>query len=192
MEIVIRATVVFFFLWLLVRALGKRELAEMSAFELVLLVVMGDIVQQGITEADMSATGAVLAAGTLALWILQFSYLSFRSRGAGRGRPGRTGSRATTRRGARRPVHFFARPAGRADPIRGAWRLNRGFGMTRSGYMPVSRPRRSGCPYPVPAPVTGAAPTRPVLPAGSAREVTSQRTPGSGARCGPRTRPGRC
>ena len=83
MEIVVRATVVFFFLWLLLRALGKRELAEMSAFELVLLVVMGDLVQQGITEEDMSVTGTVLAVGTLALWILLFSFLAFKSRRAG-------------------------------------------------------------------------------------------------------------
>jgi len=81
-EIVIRATVVFLFLWAILRALGKRELAEMSAFELVLLIVMGDLVQQGITEEDMSVFGSVLAVGTLAIWVLVLSYLSFRSKQA--------------------------------------------------------------------------------------------------------------
>lgn len=80
MEIVVRATVIFFFLWGLTRALGKRELAEMSAFELVLLVVVGDLIQQGVTEEDYSLTGAVLAAGTIGIWVLVFGYAAFRSK----------------------------------------------------------------------------------------------------------------
>ena len=78
MEIVVRATIVFFFLWVLTRSLGKRELAEMTAFELVVLVVMGDLVQQGVTQEDMSLTGAVLAVGTIGLWVALFSWISFR------------------------------------------------------------------------------------------------------------------
>ena len=83
MEIVIRAAIVFFFLWALTRAMGKRELAEMSAFELVLLVVIGDLVQQGVTQEDMSVTGAMLAVGTIALLTLLFSFVGFRWRRAG-------------------------------------------------------------------------------------------------------------
>lgn len=49
MEIVFRAAVVFLFLWILLRALGKRELTELTPFELVLVIVMGDAAQQGIT-----------------------------------------------------------------------------------------------------------------------------------------------
>lgn len=82
MEIVLRATVIYFFLWLLTRSLGKRELAEMTAFELLLLVVVGDLIQQGVTQEDMSITGAVLAVGTIGLWILLFSWLGYRSKGA--------------------------------------------------------------------------------------------------------------
>jgi uncharacterized membrane protein YcaP (DUF421 family) len=67
MEIVLRAAVVYALLWGLLRAMGKRELAEATAFELVLLVVLGDIVQQGVTQEDMSITGAALAAGTMGL-----------------------------------------------------------------------------------------------------------------------------
>lgn len=80
MEIVVRASVVFFFLWGLTRALGKRELSEMSAFELVLLVVVGDLIQQGVTQEDYSLTGALLAAGTIGLWVLLFSYAAFKWR----------------------------------------------------------------------------------------------------------------
>jgi uncharacterized membrane protein YcaP (DUF421 family) len=80
MEIVIRSAVVYFALWVLLRAMGKRELSEMGAFDLILLVVMGDLIQQGATQEDMSLTGAVLAVGTLAMWILVFAYLSWRFR----------------------------------------------------------------------------------------------------------------
>lgn len=80
MEIVLRSTAIFFFIWLLTRALGKRELAEMTAFELILLVTVGDLVQQGVTQEDMSLTGAGLAVGTIAIWILVFGYVSFRWR----------------------------------------------------------------------------------------------------------------
>lgn len=90
MEIVIRASILYFLIWGLIRALGKRELSEMSAFELVLLVTIGDLVQQGVTQEDYSITGAFLAIGTLGFWILVWSYLSFRfprTRGAIEGRP---------------------------------------------------------------------------------------------------------
>jgi len=90
MEIVIRSAIVFFFLWLVTRAMGKRELAQMSAFELVLLVVFGDLVQQGVTQEDMSVTGAVLAVGTIAFLTVLFSFVSYRWKPAGQlisGRP---------------------------------------------------------------------------------------------------------
>jgi uncharacterized membrane protein YcaP (DUF421 family) len=80
MEIVLRATAIYFFLWALTRGLGKRELAEMTAFELLLLVVVGDLIQQGVTQEDTSVTGAILAVGTIGVWILAFSWLSFRYR----------------------------------------------------------------------------------------------------------------
>ncbi len=82
MELIVRATVIYFFLWALTRGLGKRELAEMTAFELVLLMVMGDLIQQGVTQEDTSITGAILAVGTIGIWILVFSWLGYRFRPA--------------------------------------------------------------------------------------------------------------
>jgi uncharacterized membrane protein YcaP (DUF421 family) len=78
MEILVRATVIFFFLWSLTRGMGKRELSQMTAFELLVLVTVGDLVQQGVTQEDMSLTGAVLAVGTFAFWSLVFAYLAFK------------------------------------------------------------------------------------------------------------------
>ena len=78
MEVVIRAAVMFAVLWLVTRAVGKRELGQLSAFELVLLVTMGDLVQQGITQEDYSVSGAVIAVGTFALLSVGLSYASWR------------------------------------------------------------------------------------------------------------------
>ncbi len=82
MEIILRATFIYFFLWAVTRAVGKRELSEMTAFELILLVTMGDLIQQGATQEDMSLTGAALAVSTLALWIVVFAYVTWRFKGA--------------------------------------------------------------------------------------------------------------
>jgi uncharacterized membrane protein YcaP (DUF421 family) len=79
-EIVLRAAAVYLILWALLRVMGKRELAEMTAFELVILVVLGDIVQQGVTQEDMSVTGAILAIATMGLLAAGSSALSQRGR----------------------------------------------------------------------------------------------------------------
>ena len=81
MELVIRATFIYFFLWLVGRGVGKRELSQLTAFELILLVVMGDMVQQGVTQEDMSITGAILVISTMTFWIVVMSYLSFKLKG---------------------------------------------------------------------------------------------------------------
>jgi uncharacterized membrane protein YcaP (DUF421 family) len=80
MEIIIRTVVIFFFILILTRAMGKKELSELTAFELILLVTIGDLVQQGVTQEDQSLTGAMLAVGTLGLLIVSLSWLSFRWR----------------------------------------------------------------------------------------------------------------
>ena len=79
MEIIARATVIYFFLWLLTRGLRKRALADLAPFEMILLVTLGDIVQQGVTQEDFSLTGAILAASTMAFWVTVFTWLSWRS-----------------------------------------------------------------------------------------------------------------
>ena len=80
MEIVLRSAAVFVFLWFLTRIIGKKELAEISSFELVLLVVIGDLVQQGVTQEDMSVTGSTLAVATMGLLAAGSSYVGFRFR----------------------------------------------------------------------------------------------------------------
>jgi uncharacterized membrane protein YcaP (DUF421 family) len=78
MDIVIRAVVLFLFVWFVTRSVGRRELSTLEPFDLILLVVLGDLIQQGVTQNDFSVTGAVLAGGTFAAMTVLFSYLSFR------------------------------------------------------------------------------------------------------------------
>jgi uncharacterized membrane protein YcaP (DUF421 family) len=77
-DIVPRAALAFLFIFLLTRIVGRRELSTMEPFDLILLVVLGDLVQQGVTQSDYSLTGLVLAAGTMALLTVLVSYVSFR------------------------------------------------------------------------------------------------------------------
>ncbi|MGH9277223.1 MAG: DUF421 domain-containing protein [Acidimicrobiales bacterium] len=78
MGLVVRATLIYFFLWLIARGVGKRELSQLTAFELILLVIMGDLIQQGVTLEDTSLTGAIIVLSTLAFWVVVFAYLSWR------------------------------------------------------------------------------------------------------------------
>jgi len=78
MDIVIRASVMFVLVYGLLRLLGKRELGQMSPFEFVTLIVMGDLIQQGVTHQDFSLTGATLAICTFAAWSLAMSVISHR------------------------------------------------------------------------------------------------------------------
>jgi uncharacterized membrane protein YcaP (DUF421 family) len=80
MDIVLRAAVAFVFVFLLLRVLGRRELSTLEPFDVILLVVIGDLVQQGVTQSDMSLTGTTLAVGTFALLVVATSWLSFRFR----------------------------------------------------------------------------------------------------------------
>jgi uncharacterized membrane protein YcaP (DUF421 family) len=78
MEIVIRALVIFAFLWVVTRAVGRSTLGELSTFELLLYVTMGDLVQQAVTQQDYSITGAVLAVGTFAALTVALSWTQWR------------------------------------------------------------------------------------------------------------------
>ena len=78
MDLVIRAAVMFFFVYLLTRIIGRRELSSLQPFDLIMLVMIGDLVQQGVTQNDFSVTGAFLVGGTIALLTVLVSYASFR------------------------------------------------------------------------------------------------------------------
>jgi|SRR5690348_1178076 uncharacterized membrane protein YcaP (DUF421 family) len=78
MDIVGRGVVVFVFLFLLMRIMGRRELSSLEPFDLILLIILGDAVQQGLTQDDYSLTGAMLAVGTIGILQVATSYANFR------------------------------------------------------------------------------------------------------------------
>lgn len=78
MEIVVRALVVFGFLWVVTRAVGRSTLGELSTFELLLYVTMGDLVQQAVTQQDYSVTAGMLAVSTFALLTVALSWPQWR------------------------------------------------------------------------------------------------------------------
>jgi uncharacterized membrane protein YcaP (DUF421 family) len=78
MDIVLRALVVYLFVLVLTRAVGRRELSTLEPFDLILLVMIGDLVQQGVTQNDFSVTGSLLAVGTIGVLTVVFSYLPWR------------------------------------------------------------------------------------------------------------------
>ena len=84
MDIVFRAIVLFAFLLLVMRVSGRRELSSLTPFDLLLLVIVGDLIQQGVTQSDTSVTGAMIAVATIAGLSVFSSWLSFRWRGARR------------------------------------------------------------------------------------------------------------
>jgi uncharacterized membrane protein YcaP (DUF421 family) len=78
MDLVLRAIVVFAFVLLLTRVIGKRELGTLEPFDLILLIVLGDALQHGLTQDDYSLTGAMLVVGTIAILQVFVSWLSYR------------------------------------------------------------------------------------------------------------------
>jgi uncharacterized membrane protein YcaP (DUF421 family) len=80
MEVVYRAAFIFGFLWLITRISGRATLGELSTFQLLLYVTMGDLVQQAVTQQDYSVTSAVLAVSVFTLLTIAVSWANARFR----------------------------------------------------------------------------------------------------------------
>src|ERR1044072_107022 len=80
MDIVLRAAVAFAFIFFLTRIVGRRELSSLEPFDLIMLIVLGDLVQQGVTPSAYSVTGLILVAGTIGLLQVAVSYVNYRFR----------------------------------------------------------------------------------------------------------------
>ena len=78
MDLVLRTIFVFFLILVVTRAVGRRELSSMEPFDLILLVVIGDLVQQGVTQSDNSLTGTTIVIVTMAALVVFTAWLSFR------------------------------------------------------------------------------------------------------------------
>jgi uncharacterized membrane protein YcaP (DUF421 family) len=80
MDLVFRALILFGGVYILLRVVGRRELAQMAPIDFILLIVLGDAIQQGLTQDDYSVTGALLVIFTIAAIQVSLGYLTFRSK----------------------------------------------------------------------------------------------------------------
>src|SRR3954454_198107 len=78
MDLILRTAFGFVFVYVLTRLIGRRELGKLQPFDLILFIVIGDLVQQGITQSDYSVTGLTLVVSTIALLTVFTSYVSYR------------------------------------------------------------------------------------------------------------------
>ena len=78
MDLVLRAAFAFAFVLLLTRVVGRRELSSLEPFDVIMLVMIGDLVQQGVTQNDFSLTGMLLVGSTIALLTVATSFAGFR------------------------------------------------------------------------------------------------------------------
>jgi uncharacterized membrane protein YcaP (DUF421 family) len=78
MDLVLRTIFVFVLILVVTRAVGRRELSSMEPIDLILLVVIGDLVQSGVTQSDYSLTGTTLVIVTMALLVVGTAWVGFR------------------------------------------------------------------------------------------------------------------
>ncbi len=78
MDIALRSFVAFLFVFALTRVVGRRELSTLEPFDVIMLVVIGDLVQQGVTQSDDSVTGIVIVLSVVSLMTVLFAYVNFR------------------------------------------------------------------------------------------------------------------
>jgi len=79
-EKIIRSVAIYVFLLIAFRILGKRQVGQMSAFDLVFLLIISNVVQNAIIGADNSLLGGMV--GAITLFVLNFilEKISFRSK----------------------------------------------------------------------------------------------------------------
>ncbi|MCF5173487.1 MULTISPECIES: DUF421 domain-containing protein [Pseudomonas] len=80
MDSVLRAAAIYMVLMILFKVAGRRSLAELTTFDLVLLMVIGEATQQALLGDDFSLTNAVLVIATLIAIDIGFSLVKQRSR----------------------------------------------------------------------------------------------------------------
>jgi uncharacterized membrane protein YcaP (DUF421 family) len=88
MDLVFRTVAIFAFVLFVTRITGRRELHSLEPYDIIVLVVLGDLVQQGVTQSDNSVTGAMIVISTIVLLSMLTGWLSFRFKPAGRGLDG--------------------------------------------------------------------------------------------------------
>jgi uncharacterized membrane protein YcaP (DUF421 family) len=84
METVLRVAILYVFIMIGLRLLGKREFGELAPFDLVVLLLIPEIASQALLREDFSMTNAFVALSTLLTLVFATSLLSYRSQLAGK------------------------------------------------------------------------------------------------------------
>jgi uncharacterized membrane protein YcaP (DUF421 family) len=84
MEIVLRVAVIYVFLLVALRLMGKREFGQLSPFELVTLLLIPEILTEALHRGESSLTSAFVGVSTLLGLVFLTSVLSYRSGVLGR------------------------------------------------------------------------------------------------------------
>jgi uncharacterized membrane protein YcaP (DUF421 family) len=79
-ELIVRSVLVYLFLLIILRITGKRQVGQLAPFDLVLLLVLSNAVQNSMNGGDNSLIGGVILAVTLILLSWAFQYATFKSR----------------------------------------------------------------------------------------------------------------
>jgi len=83
-EKLVRSVVVYLFLLVAFRLCGKRQLGQLSAFDLVVLLIISNVVQNAVIGNDNSLGGGLIGATAILLLNLVVAYVTFRSKRADR------------------------------------------------------------------------------------------------------------
>jgi len=78
LDLVVRVAIIFIALTAGFRFIGKRELSQMSPFEIVTLLLIAEIVSPSLTAGDESIPGALIGAATLLLLTFIDSVMTYR------------------------------------------------------------------------------------------------------------------
>src|SRR5438445_10412421 len=81
LNVALRTTVVYLALLLGLRLTGTRQLGQMSTFDLVLLLIIANAVQNAMVGPDTSLAGGLVAAGVLIAWHRAIDWWRLRNRG---------------------------------------------------------------------------------------------------------------
>ena len=79
-ELVVRGLVVYVFLILLLRLTGKRQVGQLSPFDLVLLLILSNAVQNSMNAGDNSLIGGLISATTLVAVNYLVGLITFKSK----------------------------------------------------------------------------------------------------------------
>ena len=79
-ELVVRSLVVYAFLLVILRITGKRQVGQLAPFDLVLLLVLSNAVQNSMNGGDNSLVGGLISATTLIALNYTIGFATFRSK----------------------------------------------------------------------------------------------------------------